>query len=355
MKAAFALISLLLLATTALAKDVAMVTALKGNAFVFGKGFSRPLKFGSKVQDMTEIMVEDDSVISIEDYADHSYHLTGGTHIKFFNNVIEVKAGKVWVHSRNQEDQYIIQSANGVASFGSGQFVFSFDNYGAKTQLLVMQGSVEFHNVLQSELTVEVHSGQFSLIDKDYNDGLPRTATKVGVDSYRKMKMSFAGIDVLERVEFDSAFGDKPKKVMTAGRAIASVGSTGSKGKLYFISNKKIPNRVPASAEGPMKYYQDFLKNKKTVKKASKKVTPVRIFGGLDEVAKNAPKRPSVNIPESSRQPASVNAFEVVEEINNAFDKSLHQALEQNKRHSDEVNSLINDLKSYDKTYQKNY
>lgn len=358
MKFPIALLLLVSFAVKVYAKDVAMITQLKGNAFVFGSGYSKALKFGSKLQDQVEIMVEDGAVVSVEDYYGHTYHLTGGSHIKFFSNIVELKSGKIWVNSKNHMDKYIVQTANGIANFHKGQFVISYDNYKFKTQLMVMQGEIDFHNVLQPELNVVVASGQFSLVDKKYNQGLPRTPTKVGKESYTQVKLAFHGIDALEKVEFDTTLGEQ--KMRKPARSIASVvtedltTSTQARGKIIFIPKRKPVHRNPASVGGPMEYYQDFLKTAKKPKKVVKKKTPVYIFGELDKPVKIT-KAPKVVVPASSRRPASVDAFQVVEEINSAFEKSLNKALQQNKRHSDEVNSLIDDLESYDQNYQKNY
>lgn len=353
-----------------LAKDVAMITQIEGNAFVFGKKYSGSLRYGSRIADMTEIMVEDDSYLTVEDYNGHTYHLAGGTHVKFFKNIIEVKAGKVWVNSRNTLDYFVMQSVNAIANFKDGQFVFTFDNYGAKSQLMVLQGSVNYTNILQPELSVDVLSGQFSLVDQDYNDGLPRSPTQVGKDSYKKMKFSFAGIEQLQKTEFDSIFS--PGKVQPkVARSIASVGSSkeqlmahppaapsanhrGEKGQLYEVSSFKGNVRNPSAVDGPMNYYMKNYAPKK--EKLNLRTVKVRVFDGYSMPPEKGTTKSNEVSGESSRAPASIQtSTKLIKDINSTFENSLEKAIKNNQRHPAEVNQLIDDLKSYDQTYQKKY
>jgi hypothetical protein len=367
---------LLIFSTATWAKTVARVSGIEGNSFVFyGKKASAVLKYGDKVADLSEVMVEDGAYVSLVDYHGHTFHLAGGSHVKFYNNMLEVKRGKVWTNSENDTEPFVIQSVNASATYGKGQFVFSFSNYDGKTQLLVMDGTVNFQNILEPELGLDVGPGFFSLVDKEYNQGLPRVATRVGLKSYTKVKLSFVGIEEVENTNFETMFGGKAK------RSIASTGdfqavkkhalvpkhnASGKKGKLYYYSTStKSAKRTPASASsysGPAAYYQDYLqKNKKKVYKSGKSLK-IKVFGGLDQ-ASSAPvaakkvvkTNPTPVKVENARTPASIETQMIIHDLNNTFERSLKKQIRIKKRHPGEVNQLIDDLKSYDANYNKSY
>lgn len=343
------------------AKTIARVGGKKGNAFVFyGNKQSASLKYGDKIADLSEIMVSDDSYLTLMNYEGHTYHLSGGTHVKFFNNMMEVKNGKVWVNSENSSEQFLVQSVNATAGYQQGQFIFSFSNSDGRTQLLVLDGNVGFSNVLEPQIVENVQAGFFSLVDKDQNNGLPRYATRIGLSSYTKMKLSFSEIEQVNNTKFEKMLQEfkAPNK-----REIASQTSGSNKGKLYLYDseNRQLMDhsikRNPASDKFSAAKYLETMRSKKSQKGSSKKAK-VRIFGGLDEEVKKVSSVKNLEFEvkvESARKPASIETTTIVNELNNSFESSLNNKIQIDRRHPEEVNQLINDLKSYDKNFKKNY
>lgn len=341
------------------ADDIAFVSDVKGNAFAFYQnGSSRVLKAGSRIPDFSDIMVEDGSTLSLTDYKGHSFHLSGGSQIKLFKNLLELKTGKVWVYSANEDDQFVTKTMNSEASFDSAQFVLSFDSFKGKSQLLVLDGVVTYNNHQQPSLSVDVPAGNFSLVSLDYNNGLPRTPTKVGLKSYHQLKASFNGIEQVDNSDFEVLFGGKSKNVK---RSIASVSKVekskktrdltpSRRGKIRYVSTSNIRLRKPSSVDGPGKYYKDIetaQKRKLKPLKTNKSAT-IRVFSvDMPEPPKSMKTRMPASIPEESKK--------VIMDINNSFEKSLNRKFQEQKKHPDEINSLIDELKTFKKSYSKQY
>lgn len=379
------LLLLLAFSTSSLAKTVARVLEINGNAFVFyGKKDSKKLFYGDKIEDMSEVMVDDSSTVTLKDEYGRVFHLAGGTYAKIFNNLLEVKNGNIWVTSQKGNAYGVINSVNSIAKFTQGHFVYSFDNMSGKSQVLVLTGDVDFSNVVEPNLSIKVPAGHFSFVDQEKVNGLPREATRVGLTSYKQVKSLFTGIESLENTKFDKAlFG---KSVVTS-RGIASV-SSGSqnfakKGKLLFVETEA--RRLPASVgskkeDSAYEYYKTIKKSVSKKVKKTGKVAKVRLFGFDDnqepkqiqkvkktkqvKTVKKVPvKKPVEKVSKapvpakSNRAPASVEKVQLINEINarGAFEKSLQKANDENKRHPAEVNSLINELKSYSETYEEDY
>lgn len=352
----------------AFAKTLARVGEFKGNSFVFwGNKKSAVLKYGDKIPDLSEIMVEDNSYLTLMNYEGHTYHLAGGSHVKFYNNMMEVKNGKVWINSENSTDQFIVQSVNASASYQKGQFIFSFSNVDGKSQVLVLDGEVLFNNVLEPQLVENVSAGFFSLIDKDINNGIPRSATRIGLHSYTNMKLSFEGIEQIENSNFENMLKEFKFESSTQTRSIASIENTNTKkGMLYFYDSQKKKliteknKRVPSSQEfSAVNYFEQIKSKQRSDKnKMQTKEAKVRVFGGLDLKNNQAPKSSELDFTvkiESARTPASIETSDIVKDLNTSFEKSLNDKIQIDKRHPEEVNQLINDLKSYDNNFKKNY
>jgi hypothetical protein len=366
------------------AKTVARVLAVEGNAFSFASGgYSKQLSYGGKIKDLTVIMVEDGSQVSIKDEYGRIFHMAGGTQAKFFEQSIEVEKGYIWVSSTISDSIGTINSANSITKFTQGQFIYSFDSVQDKAQVLVLSGNVKFSNIVEPEIIVDVPAGHFSFVKHEYEKGLPRRATRVGLTSYKGIKKIFNNNDLIKHQSFDKAFGSDEMKVNSGTkRAIASipvsegVRRSQSRGKVVFVETTE-KGRIPASASGPMDYYKRYKAKNKSSRK-SKKVAPVRMFG-FDEFNSVEPKVISLSIvpvktkskvtvkpiieeikslPKASlRMPASVDSSSMVNDLKNdsLFEKSLERSIDTNQRHPTETNQLIDELKSFDQTYQKQY
>lgn len=342
--------SLILIALIALpvwAKPVAQVTEVSGSVFaITPEGKTLALKVNSHVEDKSELMVEEGATITLNDYYDATYHLIGGTHLKLFDKSVQLKRGKVWVESAATRVPLALTTANGSVNFWKSEFIASFDQSNSRSQFLAVNGEVEVSNVLDKNMKYTVNAGTFSLIDPEVENGVPRAPTKVGLDSLNKALGEFKSIP--EQIKI----ADKPS------RAIASVQSEANvepapvkKGEIIFMSS----GRLPASVQGGA---HSYFKKKVTRKKApavqnNDEVVVVRFYG--TNVQEAAPVVVSAVVPES-RKPASVQPIQqpqvAVQKVENLsldeeFGSSLKKEIQEQPKHSSELDSLINDLKSY--------
>lgn len=373
-------LTLMLFSFGAQANIVARVIDVQGNAFSFSGKQSKSLKYGSKIWDLSEVMVEDGSTLSLSSTDGYVIHVNGGSLVKFFKGNVELKNGYVWVNNPNKVPA-TVSSANSMADFTEGQFIFSYDNISGKSQLLVLTGDVKFANTLEPNLKINVPAGHFSLVDKEYEKGLPRAATFVGKQSYKQMKHVFANFTKLKESVLDDMLESKPPS--KASRNIASVDDqfgkvapkqirrhSTQKGKVIFVRTFSTRKRTPASAS-PMKYYMD-VKNREAKKKMpaqTGKFAPVNYWGKTwqaplkTEMAKTNKLKINTSgvqrVPASVkpiRKPASLNKSNLINELKRSeFEKSYDKEAPKIKRHSNEVNQLIDELKSFNQDYQKKY
>lgn len=319
---------LLSLSLSVWAKPVAQVIEVSGTVFVVTEaGNTSVLKANQHLEDKSEIMVEEGASITLNDYYDSTYHLVGGSHLKFFNKSVQLKKGKTWIQSMNARHPLALTTANGFVNFWKGEFITTFDQATNRSQVLVVNGEVEVSNILDRNMKYTVTAGRFTMIDPEVENGIPRAPTKVGLQS------------------LDSALADfkqlpEKMKVSVPSRRIASVSETPvKKGQIIFIKS----HRMPASVEGKtaQKYYKKLLR-----KKVDLKPTPIRIYGSSWKKA----------VPvETPRGPASVPTFAPsvpklthdTMKIDPAFSESLKKHQGEQSKYSKELENLIEDLKSY--------
>jgi hypothetical protein len=384
------ILSFILSASFANAKTVARVLGVEGNSFNFmSSKKAKQLIYGSKIEDASVVMVEDGATLSIKDEAGRVYHLGGGTQVKLFSKLIEVQKGYIWVSSKLNSIG-TISSANAVVKYTQGQFIFNFDNYRSKSQVMALTGNVQLSNSVEPELLVEIPAGHFSFIDNKIDEGMPRGATRVGLTSYKSFKSVFDNNERIQHKSFDRAFEQEQS---VPKRAIASVTPKVTKGKiLYFGKESK---RIPASASpNAMSYYKSVTTPKKVVKKVKK--VKIRVFGLEDEVSRGVASSTPESVKDSvspskseggsffkrrqermklkeelelmkqkkiaakfeaqeaakRRKPSSVNPYAAKA---TAFEQSLKESESENTRHTNERSSLIDELKSYNKAYKKQY
>lgn len=369
------LIFLISLSSQAYAETIARVVEVKGNAFSFMEKKSNSLKYGSKIQDLSEVMVEDGATLSLVNTHGHVFHISGGSLVKLYKGIIELKNGHIWVQS-NANRKGLFNTSNSIGQYGKGQFIYSFDNISGKTQLLVLQGKVRFSNALEPKLSTKVSSGQFSLVEQNYENGLPRAPTKVGLKSYKQIKSVFANFEKLQNTEVEkSLWGQAPTQKKSRSIASVSVNPSprpdhskgGKSGKIITIRTfKSSASRVPASS-GPMDYYQDLKKKEawKFKPVRNKNTATIRYFGKKwgqkPQVSKTGRAKPEVGKSQSSKTPvsriaASVGKSQFIEDLKKSdFEKSLSVESKKNKRHSNEVNNLIDELKTYKQDFKKDY
>jgi hypothetical protein len=362
------LFSLCLFTAGAYAKTIARVLEHTGAAFVFyGKNQNKILQYADKILESSEIMVEDGSTLSLKEENGRILHVAGGSYIRLSKDLLEVKNGHVWVTETTKSHFGKIVSGNAIARFTGGQFIYSFDNVSGKTQVLVLSGEVKFSNAIEPNLAVEIPAGHFSFVDQELGEGLPRVATRVGLASYKQVKDMFQGVKAIEGVSLKNTFGEEAVKREIASVETENVIGNNAK-KVIYIESKDSGRNVASSHQ----YYKEIKKPQKTVK--SKAHATVRYFGFDKTVSDSVPLKkaplvpvtvvqqkvtPSENNPvvDQQRAPASIEREALIHQINatGTFETSLQEAMESNKRHPAEVNQLINELKSYDQSFQKNY
>ncbi len=365
---------LLLVSFSVQAQIVARVIEVNGNAFAFSGNKAKSLQYGSKIWDLSEVMVEDGSTLSLVAPEGYVIYVNGGSLLKFFKGNVELKNGYIWVENNSTDVIGSVSTSNSIANFSQGQFIYSFDNNSGKTQLLVLTGNVKFANALEPNLKINVPAGNFSLIDKSYEAGLPRGATKVGLTSYKKIKGVFANFDKLQEKNMDEMFEGKK----TSARSIASVNDQFSGGSSVVTSSSKSRHqgklvrvktyesgRVPASVSA-MDYYTEMKNEQAKLRKPLKtgKQATIHYYGVdfpkivIEQKPKKAAKmtRPEHKMT-GQRKPASVSGTNnLIKDLKKTeFEKSLDTESQKIKRHSNEVNSLIDELNSYRQDYQKNY
>ncbi|WP_408097571.1 hypothetical protein ACJVC5_01290 [Peredibacter sp. HCB2-198] len=319
------------------AKPVAQVTEINGTVFVVTpEGKTSALKVNQHIEEKSEVMVEEGATVTLNDYYDATYHLTGGSHLKFFNKSVQLKKGKTWIQSVNARHPLALTTANAAVDFWKGEFITTFDQASSRSQVLVVNGEVEVSNVLDKNMKYTVAAGTFSLIDPEVENGIPRTPTKVGLASLNKALSEFKQLP------------EKIKATEPRARSIASVEEKApapvKKGEIIFISTNRLPASVSGSAH---KYYKQKVTTKKVV---DARPVPIRIYGTSYQKTE-----PYVAPTEAPRQPASVQSvtpdaakkMPQTSVLNQEFGESLKKHTAEQPKYSKELEKLIDDLKSY--------
>lgn len=332
--------SVLTLAITSLplmAKPVAQVTEVKGQVFVVTpEGNTRTLKVNDHLEEKSEVMVGEDGDVTLNDYYDATYHMIEGSHLKFFNKSVQLKKGKTWIQSLNAKYPLVLTTANGYVDFSKGEFITTFDQVTSKTQVLVVNGEVEVSNVLDMNRKSNVSAGNFTILDPEEENGLPRSPTKIGLSSLNQALLEFKALPEEMRMNVKPQIASEPVK------AVAPI----KKGEIVFMTNGKLSSqkRLPASVSGGAHSYMKA----KSAPGKSNKLTPAPIrFFGIKPLTQAAPK---------PRQPASVSPLVVPAppkkigadlNIDAEFNQSLRNQQVSNPKYSKELENLIHDLKSY--------
>jgi len=347
-------LSCLLLSFGVLAKPVAQVIEVKGQVFAVGvDGSTKTLKANDHLEDQSEIMVGEDGQITLNDYYDATYHLIHGSHLKFFNKSVQLKKGKAWIQSLNARHPLSLTTANGHVAFWKGEFITTFEQASAKTQVLVVNGEVEVSNILDKDMKYNLAAGTFTLVDPEIENGIPRAPTKVGLNSLHTALSEFKTLPQ----KLQSTTPSEGIAVTEApSRSIASVPTEAStpvveskKGEILFMTNGKMAQRVPASASG---IAHQYLK-KKISKNHHIKLTsaPIAFYGMAPEVS--VIKAPNLD---SDRQPASLERKTSLEmpkkvasevSMDQEFAETLRINQDSQPKHTKELENLIHDLKSY--------
>lgn len=323
---------LLSLSFGVLAKPVAQVIDVSGTVFVVNQeGKTSALKLNEHIDDKSEVLVEEGASITLNDYYDATYHLIGGSHLKFFNKSVQLKKGKTWIQAANSRHPLALTTANGHVDFFKGEFITTFDQSTNRSQVLVVNGEVEVSNILNKHMKYTVGAGTFTMVDPEVENGVPRTPTKVGLQSLNNALAEFKKL---------------PKKMLeavTPSRAIASVEERPTKsvkrGEIIFITS----NRKPASVDSSLanKYFKKVVR-----KNYDDGPVPIKIYGTVTAkpVVEIAPRKPaSVQFGAPSVPKMAVGVMP----NDPQFSESLKKHELEQPKYSKELQSLIEELKSY--------
>lgn len=356
----------LALTGNAISASIGSVKSISGDAFLTFENKTLLLKQGDQIPLGGEVITEEGSQLSLMDFHDRVFHLSGGAHFKMGRNTSELKSGYLWVQSFQEFKDHFIKTANSKLSFRDGEAVLSYDTISGRTQAMVINGNFDLSNLMEDYMKLALSSGQFSFIDMNYENGSPRRPTQIGFTSYKKVTSLFSGVK-----PFTEQFQQKKE----VARAIASVEESApktSESKVMFIRSKidkidpieggpfaiekeiseRIAERRPASVVTEVRK-APAIKNNSNMK--------VRIIGmpsaskveapAARAPASQKPAAPSSLIRQLNRKPASVQRVNTF----NKFEESVKGQYDKKTRHPKEVNSLIDELKNFKQDYQQNY
>lgn len=315
----------LTLSLSVFAKPVAHVTELKGSVFlVDAQGETSILKANQVIEDRSEILVEEGASVTLNDYYDATYHLIGGTHLKFFDKSVQLKKGKTWIQSWSSRHPLSLMTANGHVDYLKGEFITTFDQATNRSQVLVVNGEVEVSNILNRDLGHTVPAGTFTVVDPEIDNGVPRSPTTVGLQSLNVALMEFKKLP------------DQIRETTVPARNIASVSEEKDvkKGEIIYI----ISNRTPASVRSG--------KSKVVKKKSDYSPVPIKIYGRafVKPEGELAPRSPaSIYTEKPSLPKLTVPAAHNDPE----FTQSLKKHEAEQPKYSKELQRLIDELKSY--------
>ncbi len=363
------LISLFLFSLASFAKAPrAVVSMVKGNVFLLKNGSMNSLEVGEHIYEFDEIFTEIGSTVTLNDYYDNEFHLSGSTNLKVMNKLMILKSGYMWVQvTEPRTEKFMIQTINSNLSYHQGEFVISFDQENKKTQVLSLKGTHEFVNVQNRFYREEIPSGFFSFIADDYENGNPRMATDIGAKAYSSVLSLFDGIKPLnsQAPKAKEVIAKSPvRKVEFKSRSLASVKKASkNEGEVIVITKPKM------SAQRVEKLKNLHLNKishlKKTVKRPKRKFrvsygtksnVKVKVFRPGKQRVPASNTRVSATRSTKIRKPASIRELNPQVKIKkNPFETSLLKEYKKQMRHSKEINSLINELKSIDNDYNESY
>jgi len=396
-------------------KKLGIVEEVWGNVFIVEEGKTRQLRVGDYLYDFSEVMTEEGAQVSFSDYYDHQFHLAGSGHLKMMNKIVELVRGYLWVQSyRATKIPFSIQTANSSIKYYDGESIISFDSLGGKSQIMVLKGDFRIGNILHKvrHFDVVVADGEFSSIDNEFNGGNPRATTPVGYKSFQKVLSLFTGVKPLDEdndlYRAVKRMPNKEKKVLKIRRKKAV-----SRKERDSILKNYIEGQVPMMAKGNEKIVSKktkkgnqiiYLRIDKMARDRGKK-TFKKYYGAILNKIKKEGKRKKVvrfrpSYTKSTKIPIHIFAPKVVfpmprltgqrplrggwkskkkkylekrrkkaikqkrykrksraqlKKEKSDFEDTLVNEYKKQMRHSEEVNSLIEDLQNYEQNYKKNF
>jgi hypothetical protein len=316
-------------------KLVGKVHSLSGEAFIVEDGQARTLRPSSDVHEGARILVSDGGRVTIGDFHDGRHHLTGGTHLSAHADRLVLQKGALWTQAMGRASAWAIHTPNLVLQGRRGEWVTTYNPASRRSQVTTISGEVDVASPQEPSFKYAVAAGMFTFADPAHEDGYPRSPTKLGMSSLMRTLAMFPGVKSndagLARLQQED-----PK------RAPASV-SEGNrpKGEVTFFRTVEKNGTMPSSLEGQAHSYllkkSPAIRKPKVAKQVS--VAPVKIYGFQQSTAPTARRPASSGTSQSPRSPHSGNT--------NDFSESYRQHEQKQPKNSQEVQSLVDDLKSF--------
>lgn len=309
---------------------VGKVQAISGEAFLVEGGVTRSLKANMDIHQGANILVGDDAKLTVGDFFDNRHHLSAGTNVTVEAQGLVLQKGAVWTQASTGRSTFTANTPNMVVMGRKGEWILTYDVARRRSQLTTITGEVDVASPQEPSFKYAVSAGMFTMSDPKVEEGYPRSPTKLGYESLMQTLAIFPGVK-----SQDAGIAQVQQK--TPSRSVASVSSP-AKGELIFIQSIEQGGRMPASAEGAAHQY--FAK--KTAKKVVKHIgteAPVRVLG-YQVVTKNPSRLPASKARTQPKEPAPrSNEAEFMKSY------ELHQRNQ--PKHSQEVQRLVDDLKSF--------
>jgi hypothetical protein len=351
----------------------AVVTSLKGDAFLIYENQSIPLTAGMKIPENAEVMTSENSQATLTDFYDHHLILSPSTHVQVLNRLLELRGGSVWIQSQRKSDSYLVQTANALTMLDAGEVIVYFDPAVGLSQVLGIAGVIRFQSQFGDDPGVKVRPGEFSMVHKDQTQFRARPATMIGEASFRQVVGVFNGVQPLHRHTLAYNFPgqeEENKRVPASwqgeelnqkwgvsnaktGHVRSPSSEDSSQGKIILLKRK------PAVEEKPKfdkdKFYEETkqeLKRKRLKKNPrvydKKANVSIRVFGQEPTATESRPTR----LPASVVAPA---ARSLKTNTDADFKGSLVDQYKSQMRYSSEVNELMDRLKSIEIDHRKDY
>jgi hypothetical protein len=201
------LTSFLVRAQVIFAVELGKILEVQGSVFFVHEGKVDLLKNAMIISDFDEIMVEDRGEVIFVDPIGRKTTLAGNTNVKFYNRVLELRQGHLWIDAQNnllnEEDgkvppslerfkKLMVQTANGSVDIDLSSAVINFNSKTGRTQALSIKGTLSLQNVNFPEKVEKIQTGYFSFIENTILEGVPRDATEIGHGSFMKLMAIFS-------------------------------------------------------------------------------------------------------------------------------------------------------------------
>lgn len=354
-------------------ESTVMVIFTSGHSFSFSGGQNKTLKYGDKLTNGSDILVSDSSHLGFLTNDGERIYLSAGTQVRVREGFLELKKGMAWVQGAYQNMIYNVYTANAQVEVKNAYTVISYDEKTKETKSLNIRGESYFYNINDPNTGVEIYPGTFSIVNMNYNNGSPRKPIRVGEKSYESVKFAYNGVEAVEKIGFETI---RPSQTVSA-RSIASIGSSkntqviktsGQRGRVLFYKEGSGSYKGRSVASRPIKVYRmeesfdgsNPSQNTDSFIKKGRNITVYSIFENKE--MKQTMSAPKKRAPASYKRVQRLPA-QNIKKVNSpsrkrkssAFEKSLNKKFKSNKRHSKDVNTLINELKTYKSQYQLEY